>query len=55
MFYLSKVVGVLVMLLLLAFALPAMVTAIESLIAPLIFMTFIVGISALVFHRRRRW
>jgi hypothetical protein len=51
----SKVIGVLVLLLLLAFALPAVVAAIQSLIAPLIFITFIVGIGALMFHRRRHW
>ncbi len=51
----NKLIGVVVLLLLLAFALPALVSAVDSLIVPLIVITFIVGVGGLLFRRRRHW
>lgn len=50
-----RVVGVLLLLVLLAFALPALFNAIESVIIPGIFTVFVIGLGVLMFQRRRRW
>lgn len=51
----KHIVGMLVLLVLLAFALPALLNAIESIIVPTIVVVFIVGLLVLMFQRRRRW
>jgi hypothetical protein len=51
----KRVVGTLFMLVLLAFALPALFHAIEALIVPMIMIVFILGLGVFLFQRRRRW
>jgi hypothetical protein len=50
-----RVWGVLIMLIVAAFALPAMINAIEALIPALIAAAALVGVGALLFRRRRYW
>lgn len=51
----KRIVGVLFMLLLLSFALPALLHSVMALIFPLILIVIFVGIGALMFGRRRYW
>lgn len=45
----------LVWLLLLAFALPSIVSTLRALLVPAIILVALVGIGTLLFQRRRRW
>lgn len=51
----KRVWGVLVLLIVAAFALPVMIHAIEALIPALIAGAVLVGVGALLFRRRRYW
>lgn len=51
----KKVTGILVLLILLAFGLPALFQAIETVIIPMIIVVFILGLGVLIFQRRRSW
>lgn len=51
----KRVWGVLVLLIMAAFALPVMIHAIEALIPALIVGAVLVGVGALLFRRRRYW
>lgn len=50
-----RIWGMLVILILLGFALPALTGAVESLIIPAIVIMILAGIGSIVFYRRRRW
>jgi hypothetical protein len=49
----QRLITVLILLLLLAFALPAIVSALEGLIVPAIILTALVGIVMFLVQRRR--
>jgi hypothetical protein len=51
----NRVMGILIVLLLLAFALPSLLHIVMALIIPMIVIVFILGLGVLLFQRRRLW
>lgn len=51
----KRVWGVLLLLIIAAFALPVMIHAIEALIPALLVGALLVGVGTLLFRRRRYW
>jgi hypothetical protein len=51
----SRVLGMVLMLILLAFALPVLLATVEHLIVPLIIFTALTGFGMFIWHGWRRW
>lgn len=51
----KRVLGLLVLLVLLAFALPSLFNAVEAVILPMIMIVFVLGLGVFLFQRRRPW
>lgn len=50
-----RIFGIPIILMLLLFALPPFVHALESILIPAIIVTLLISIGMLLFQRRRRW
>jgi LPXTG-motif cell wall-anchored protein len=51
----NRLIALLVLLIVAAFALPSMIAAFDAVIPALIGLVVLIGVGALLFQRRRRW
>jgi uncharacterized membrane protein YccC len=51
----KRLIGILVLLIVAAFALPVMIKAIESLIPALMAAAVLLGVGTMIYQRHRRW